>query len=200
MLAALTADSRLSQTCVSPRPNDAEHPTVIPMYTMMTPQDPRGHMMRPQIYAIGHKVILLLSEPSLSTCETWLLPQTYVLCMTRNQEEGHGIATSIGQDGEDTKREEQEEELLGSYSARTSDSLRTTDNLRTSDAWRLHQPDRPQPRQPTAPGRPPHTGRPMTPRATDDRRHLTSNRLAPEPKLWMSDISARPDRPEAPDD
>src|SRR5215216_3293220 len=76
--------------------DDAEHPTVIPMYTPTTLQAPTGHMMRPRTYAIGHKVNSLLSEPSLSTCETWLLPQMYVLCMTRNQEEGHGSARSIG--------------------------------------------------------------------------------------------------------
>ena len=157
-------------------------------------------MTRPRTYAIGHKVNSLLSESSLSTCETWLLPQTCVLCMTRNQEEGHGTATSIGQDGEDTKREEQEEELLGSYSARTSDSLRMTDDLQTSNAWRLHQLDRPQTRLPTAPGRPPDTGRPTTPRATDDRRHRTTERPAPEPKLRKSDISGCPYHPEAPDD
>ena len=91
--------------------DDAEHPTIIPMYTTSTLQAPRGHKMGPQLYAIGHKVNSLLSESSLSTCETWLLPQTCVLCMTRNQEEGHGTARGIGQDDEDTKREEQEEEL-----------------------------------------------------------------------------------------
>ena len=173
---------------------------IIPMSTSTTPHDPRVHKMRPRLYAIGHKVNSLLSEPSLSTCETWLLPQTYVLCMSRNQEEGHGAARSLGQDDEDTKCEEQEEELPESYSSRTSDDLRTTDDLRTSDAWRLHQPDRPQPRQPTAHGRPLDSGRPTTPRAMDNRRHRTTERPAPEPKLRMSDISGRPDRPEAPDD
>ena len=131
--------------------------------------------MRPRLYAIGHKVNSLLSGPSLSTCETWLLPQTYVLCMTRNQEEGHGTTTSIGQDGEDTKREEQEEELLGSYSSWMSDDLWTTDDLRTSDAWRLHQPDRLQLRQPTVLGRPPDTGRLTLISARTIARHRTSN-------------------------
>ena len=152
-----------------------------------SPTTPLGPMTRPRAKATEDKVNSLLSKSSLSTCETWLLPQTCVLCMSSNQEEGHGTATSIGQDGKDTKREEQEEELLGSYNARTSDSHRMTDDLRTSDAWRLHQPDRPQPRQPTAPGRPPDTGRPTTPRATDDRRHWTTERPAPEPKLRTTD-------------
>ena len=35
-----------------------------------------------------------------------------VLCMSRNQEEGHGLARSIGQDCKDNKREEREVELL----------------------------------------------------------------------------------------
>ena len=90
--------------------------------------------MRPRTYAIGHKVNSLLTEPSLSTCETWLLPQTCELCMSRNQEEGHGSARSIGQDGEDTKREEQEKGLT------TSQSHRTTGPYRTSDAWRFSLP------------------------------------------------------------
>ena len=80
----------------------------IPMYTLTTLQAPREHKTIPQLYDIGHKVNSLLSESSLSTCETWLLPQTYVLCMNRNQEEGHGTPRIIGQDGEDTTREEQE--------------------------------------------------------------------------------------------
>ena len=58
---------------------DAEHPTIIPMYTTTTPHAPRGNTMRPRLYAIGRKVDSLLSEPSLSTHETWQLPQTYVL-------------------------------------------------------------------------------------------------------------------------
>ena len=85
------------------RGDDAEHPTFIPMYTPTTLQAPRGHMTRPRTYAIGHKVNSLLSEPSLSTCETWLLPQTCVLCMIRYLEESHGATTSNGRASEDTK-------------------------------------------------------------------------------------------------
>ena len=54
--------------------DDAKHPTIIPMYTTTTPHAPRGHTMRPRLYAIRRKVNSLLSEPSLSTHETWLLP------------------------------------------------------------------------------------------------------------------------------
>ena len=104
--------------------DDVEHPTIIHMYTTTTPHAPRGHTMRPRLYAIGRKVNLLLSEPSLSTCEKWLLPQIYVLCMTRNQEGGHG------QDGKDTKYKDQTEKLPEIY------SNRTTGLDRTSDAWK----------------------------------------------------------------
>ena len=83
--------------------DDAEHPTFIPMYTLTTLQTPRGHMTRPRTYAIGHKVNSLLSEPSLSTCERWLLPPTCVLCMTRYLEESHGATTSNGRASEDAK-------------------------------------------------------------------------------------------------
>ena len=90
---------------------DVEHPSLIPMDVPTSPSTPLGPMTRARAKSIEDKVNLLLSESSFSTCETWLLPQTCVLCMSSNQEEGHGIATSIGQDDEDTKREEQEEEL-----------------------------------------------------------------------------------------
>ena len=60
-----------------------------------------------------------------------------VLCMPRNQEEGHGTATSIGQDGEDTKYKDQEKKLLEVF------SLRMTGQRRTSDAWALSQPEGP---------------------------------------------------------
>ena len=118
---------------------DAEHPTFIPMYTLTTLQTPSGHTTRPRTYAIGHKVNSLLSEPSLPTCETWLLPQIYVLCMTRNKEEDHG------QDGEDTKYKDQEKKLPESIAVGrptrtgrpTTPRLRTTDQGRTSDD---HQP------------------------------------------------------------
>ena len=92
-------------------PCDAEHPTFIPMYTPTTLQAPRGLMMRPQLDAIGHKVNSLLSEPSLSTCETWLLPPTCVLCMIRYWEESHKATTSNGRASEDAKYKDQETKL-----------------------------------------------------------------------------------------
>ena len=92
-------------------------------------------MTRPRTNTIGHKVNSLLFEPSLPTCETWLLPQIYVLCMTRNKEEDHG------QDGEDTKYKDQEKKLPEATAAGratrtgrpTTPSARTTAGHRTSD-------------------------------------------------------------------
>ena len=81
----------------------------------------------------------LLSEPSLPTCETWLLPQIYVLCMTRNKEEDHG------QDGGDTKYKDQEKKLpeatVTGRPARTGHPM--TPRLWTTDqGWTFddHQP------------------------------------------------------------
>ena len=77
--------------------DDAEHPTFIPMYTPTTLQAPRGHMTRPQTYAIGHKVNSLLFEPSLSTCETWLLPHAWTLHTLRYNQDDHGESKDQGQ-------------------------------------------------------------------------------------------------------
>ena len=77
--------------------DDAEHPTFIPMYTPTTLQAPRGHMTRPRIYTIGHKVNSLLSEPSLSTCETWLLPHAWILHILRYDRDDHGESKDRGQ-------------------------------------------------------------------------------------------------------
>ena len=69
-------------------------------------------MTRARAKAIGDKVNSLLSELPLSTHETWLLPHVETLCVIRCLEESHETGTFNGQDGEDTKREDQEEELL----------------------------------------------------------------------------------------
>ena len=76
---------------------DAEHPTIIPMYTSTNPQAPRGHTMRPRPYAIGHKVNSLLFEPSLSTYETWLLPHAWTLHILRYNRDDHGGSKDQGQ-------------------------------------------------------------------------------------------------------
>ena len=67
------------------------------MYTPTTPQAPRGDMTRPRTYAIGHKVNSLLFEPSLSTCETWLLPHAWTLHILRYNRDDHGGSKDQGQ-------------------------------------------------------------------------------------------------------
>ena len=76
---------------------DAEHPTFIPMYTPTTLQAPRIHKMRPRLCAIGHKVNSLLFEPSLSACETWLLPHAWTLHTLRYNQDDHGESKDQGQ-------------------------------------------------------------------------------------------------------
>jgi hypothetical protein len=77
--------------------SDAEHPTSIPMYTTTTPQAPSGPTMRPQAYAIGHKVNLLLDASPFQSCETWLLPHAKTLHVLRYQEDPLGDAQDHGQ-------------------------------------------------------------------------------------------------------
>ena len=92
--------------------DDAEHPSLIPMDVPTSPSTPLGPMTRARAKAIEDKVNSLLSELPLSTHETWLLPHAETLCVIRYLEESHGTATLNGQDGENTKCEDQEEGLL----------------------------------------------------------------------------------------
>ena len=149
------------------------------MYTPTTLQTPRGLMTRPQLYAIGHKVNSLLSEPSLPTCETWLLPHIYVLCMTRNKEEDHG------QDGEDTKYKDQEKKLPEATAAGrpTRTGRPTTPRLRTTGPLRTTVPATTEPNLRTS-----EELRTSGPREPPDERPLrTSDRSAPEPNLRKSE-------------
>jgi hypothetical protein len=176
------------------RRSDAEHPTVIPMYTTTTPQAPRGHTIRPRAYAIGHKVNSLLSEPSLFACETWLLPQTYVLCMFKNQEEGHGTSTSDRKDGEESERKKQDEtlpEAIGTGHPTATGRPTTRRSASPKDNYRrtLQRPDdrqTPDFRHSSATGRSTPSGYPVP---TDQRRNVGS-----------LTTSGRPDAREPPDD
>ena len=160
---------------------DAEHPTFIPMYTPTTLQTPSGHMTRPRTYAIGHKVNSLLSEPSLPTCDTWLLPHIYVLCMTRSKEEDQekklleataaGRPTRTGRPT--TPRLRTTGPLRTTVPATTEPNLRTSEELRTSGT-------------PRASGRPAPSGRPT---------EAHPSRIYGSPKS-----TGRPDLPEPPDD
>lgn len=56
------------------------HPMVIPMDMPPSPKTPSGPMTRARARAIETEVNSLLSEFTLFTCETWLLPQMETLC------------------------------------------------------------------------------------------------------------------------
>ena len=66
-------------------------------YTPTTLHTPRGHMTRPRTYIIGQKVNSLLFEPSLSACETWLLPHAWTLHTLRYNRDDHGGSKDQGQ-------------------------------------------------------------------------------------------------------
>ena len=72
------------------RGDDAEHPTVIPMDTTSTTQAPSGPMTRARARAIQSEINSLLVELPFDPLETWLLPQTEMLCVLRYQ------GTSLG--------------------------------------------------------------------------------------------------------
>ena len=91
--------------------DDAEHPFLIPMDVPTSPSTPLGPMTRPRAKAIEDKVNSLLSELPLPTYETWLLPHAETLCVIRYLEEGHGTATSNG--NEDTRRAAEEAPASG---------------------------------------------------------------------------------------
>ena len=88
------------------RGDDAEHPTIIPMYT--------------QAYAIGHKVNPFLNASPSHSYETWLLPNVKTLCVLRNRGDDHGDARSIGQVHTEADQQVLQVESPWSYSGRTS--------------------------------------------------------------------------------
>ena len=76
-----------------------------------SPSTPLGPMTRARAKAIEDKVNSLLSELSLPTHETWLLPHSETLCVIKCLGASRGTATYESQDGEDSKHGGQEEEL-----------------------------------------------------------------------------------------
>ena len=165
--------------------DDAEHPSLIPMDVPTSPSTPLGPMTRARAKAIEDKVNSLLSELSLHTHETWLLPHSETLCVIRCLEASHGIATYKSQDGEDPKHDGQEEEMPR--------KLQALDDRHCPDVRRVPGPGRPDPSgRPTLRhpnqiyGRPERTGRP------DDK--------LPSRMYGRPTTSGHPDRHEAPDD
>ena len=69
------------------RGDDEEHPTVIPMDRPSSHQEPRGPMTRARARALENEVTSFLSDITYDPLETWLLPESDMLCMIRCQEE-----------------------------------------------------------------------------------------------------------------
>ena len=87
---------------------DAEHPSVIPMDLLSPHQAPRGPMRRARARALKTEVTSLLSKISYDPLETWLLPQSGMLCMIRYQEDPPEDAH---EDGQDPKSREEENQI-----------------------------------------------------------------------------------------
>ena len=87
--------------------DDAEHPSVIPMDLPSPHQAPRGPMTRARARALETEVTSLLSEISYDPLETWLLPQSGMLCMIRYQEDPPEVAHEDGQGPKSTEEENQ---------------------------------------------------------------------------------------------
>jgi hypothetical protein len=113
--------------------SDTEYRTVIPMDATSTHTPPSGPMTRARAHAIDTEVNSLLSQISLNTSETWMLPQVQTLCVIRYQDEEDGAATSGGQEDMDTKLERKEKGDNSSH--------RTTGPDRTSGPWSILAPN-----------------------------------------------------------
>jgi hypothetical protein len=92
------------------RGDDAEHPLVIPMDPSSSHQVPRGPMTRARARALETEVTSLLNELPYESCETWLLPQTEMLCVLRYLEDPLGDAREDGQVYKFTDEEERRKE------------------------------------------------------------------------------------------
>ena len=126
-------------------PVDAEHPTIIPMYT--------------RAYAIGPKVNPLLNASPFHSCETWSLPNARTLHMPRYQGDPLGDARNDGQvpkyKDEGARREEPEK----GYRTRTSGpgpDIRPLPQARTSGTSpEIRRPSQKAPEaEPRQPGHP----------------------------------------------
>ena len=71
-------------------PFDAEHPLVIPMDLPSPHQAPRGPMTRARARALETEVNSFLFELHSNSRESWVLPQTKILCIFRYEENDHG--------------------------------------------------------------------------------------------------------------
>ena len=77
-------------------------------------------MTRARVRAIETEVTSLLNEFPYEPRETWLLPQTGMLCVLRYQEEDLGDPRNVGQVTTNAKEGTRRNEALKCYSGRTS--------------------------------------------------------------------------------
>jgi hypothetical protein len=85
-----------------------------------SPQVPSGPMTRARARAIETEVTSLLNDIPYDPCETWLLPQSGMLCVLRYQEDLLGDARDHGQVYMFTDKETRRRRPLKCYSGRTS--------------------------------------------------------------------------------
>src|SRR6187401_2978939 len=76
---------------------DTVYPRVIPMDPSSPHQVPKGPMTRARARALETEVTSLLTLLPYESCETWLLPQTDVLCVLRCGEDHIGEGREDGQ-------------------------------------------------------------------------------------------------------
>src|SRR3989337_4422298 len=79
-----------------------------------SPTTPLGPMTRARARALETEVTSLLNELPYESCETWLLPQTEMLCMLRYLEDPSEDAREDGQVPKSTDEEERRKELENS--------------------------------------------------------------------------------------
>lgn len=88
---------------------DAEHPSIIPMDSTSPHPTPQGPMTRARARALKTEVTSLLSQFPFDSHETWLLPQTEMLCILRYQGVNHEEARKQGEPETEDMREDGEE-------------------------------------------------------------------------------------------
>ena len=93
---------------------------VIPMDLPSSHQEPRGPMTRARARALENEVTSFLSDITYDPLETWLLPKSDMLCMTRCQEEPPEDAREDGQAAKSMDEENQRKKASPPSRPRTS--------------------------------------------------------------------------------
>ena len=105
---------------------------VIPLDLPSSHQEPKGPMTRARARALETKVTSFLSDITYDPLETWLLPQSRMLCMIRYQEDPPEDAREDGKVPKFTEEENQQKESRTAPRSRTSSPWRCRLQQRTS--------------------------------------------------------------------